>query len=106
MTAIGAILLSILGDFFEINASYVTPLGFFFVAMGSCGVIIFISLIHVDLFPVVFGTTTLGICNFCGRICCIFGPLVAEMPEPIPQYSLFTLSIIAVFVSLLIGEKS
>ena len=61
---------------------------------------------HMDLFPIVFSTTSMGICNIIARVITVTAPLVAEIDEPIPEIIFFILSVIAVIISLFIRKKT
>ena len=61
---------------------------------------------HNDMFPAVFRTTTIGVCNIAGRTCTMFMPLIAEVPEPFPQWTLFTVSAIALVMSFNLEKKT
>ena len=76
------------------------------VAYGTYGSLVSLYLSHTELFPVVFRTTTLGICNISGRLCAILAPLIAELPEPFPQKTLLVVSLTALMVSLFIEKKT
>ena len=44
-----------------------------------------IYLAHPMIFPVLFGATALGICNFTSRIVTGISPILAQMEEPAPM---------------------
>ena len=54
--------------------------------------ILYIS--HVDVFPVLFATTALGICNFISRIFTSMSPVLAQMEEPLPIVIFLGLSMV------------
>ena len=58
---------------------YVVPTCLLFANFGSCGNFSNLYIGHLDLFPLVFGTTTMGICNVIARFVTIFAPIVAEV---------------------------
>ena len=76
------------------------------VAYGTYGSLLSLYISHPSFFPVVFRTTTLGVCNVGGRICAILAPLIAELPEPFPQKTLLIISLTAFIVSFFIEEKT
>ena len=82
------------------------PVSLFFISIGTTGSVNALYMAHNDLFPAVFRSTTHGICNIVGRGLSIFAPLVAEMPEPYPEWFLFTVSIIAICMSFLLEKKT
>ena len=61
---------------------------------------------HMDIFPIVFSTTSMGICNIVARCITATAPVVAEIDEPTPEIIFTILSIIAVFISLFIRKKT
>lgn len=61
---------------------------------------------HMDIFPVVFSTTSMGICNIFARFTTIFAPMVAEIKEPVPEIIFTILCGIAVTISLFIRNKT
>lgn len=61
---------------------------------------------HMDLFPVVFSTTSMGICNIVARLCTIFAPIVAEIDEPTPEILITILLGAAMIISLFIRNKT
>ena len=82
------------------------PVSQFFISMGTTGSINTLYLAHNDLFPAVFRSTTLGICNILARGLAMFAPLIAEIPEPYPEWFLFTVSTIAICTSFFLEKKS
>ena len=85
---------------------YVVPASILVLSFGYCGAFMSLFLGHFDLFPVVFSTTTLGICNVFARFATVGAPLIAEIPEPLPQNLLLVLSIIAMATSFFVQEKT
>ena len=61
---------------------------------------------HLDLFPVVFASTSMGICNIIARVITATAPVVAEIDEPTPEIIFTVLSICAVIISLFIRKKT
>lgn len=64
----------------------------FFVVIAKFGISGGFVLLYVctaDVFPTLFCSTGLGICNFLARLVTILAPVVAEQPDPIPM-ALFT----------------
>ena len=76
------------------------------VAFGFEGAFVSLFLGNLELFPIVFATTTLGVCNVASRLVTIIAPLMAEVPEPIPQSTLFGISFIAMIISFFLKEKT
>ena len=61
---------------------------------------------HMDLFPVVFSTTTMGFCNIFARFVTIFAPVAAELNEPIPEIMFTAMCVTAVIMSLFVRRKT
>ena len=61
---------------------------------------------HMDLFPVVFSSTSMGICNILARFTTIFAPMLAEVKEPVPEIIFTILCGVALTVSLFIRNKT
>ena len=78
------------------------PVSLFFISTGTTGSVNALYMAHNDLFPAVFRSTTHGICNIVARGLSMFAPLIAEMPEPYPEWFLFTVSIIAICMSFML----
>ena len=77
-----------------------------FVSFGNVGSFMILWLANLDLFPVVYSTTALGFCNLTARFVTILAPMIAELPEPVPENTLFALSFGAVFLSFFVKEKT
>ena len=73
---------------------------------GSCANFSNLFIGHLDLFPLVFATTTMGICNVIARGLTVFAPLVAEVEEPYPEITYTFLCFVAAIISFFIREKS
>lgn len=61
---------------------------------------------HMDFFPVVFSTTSMGICNIMARSCTVLAPITAEVAEPTPEIIFSTLTALAALLTLLIRKKT
>ena len=95
---------------FSENASdtfkaYVVPACLTIANFGSCGNFSNLYIGHLDLFPLVFGTTTMGICNVIARFLTVFAPIVAEVEEPYPEIAYTVLCFVAAITSLFIKDK-
>ena len=73
---------------------------------GSCANFSNLFIGHLDLFPLVFATTTMGICNVIARGLTVFAPLVAEVEEPYPEITYTFLCFVAAITSFFIRDKS
>ena len=85
---------------------YIVPICLFIMNSGlsSCFLILYIG--HIDLFPIVFLTTSMGSVNIIARFFSIFAPMVAEISEPVPEILFTLLCIIAVAVSYFVRKKT
>jgi hypothetical protein len=61
---------------------------------------------NMRLFPTRFLTTSLGICNFCGRTVAIFSPIIAEIDGKIPLITFLCSCILTAFLTLLLKPGS
>lgn len=52
----------------------------------------------VDVFPVLFCGTGIGVCNFFARTLTIFAPMVAEVQPPLPMILFTSLSALGILV--------
>ena len=79
-----------------------------FVLISRIGMTSAFNIVYIAtpyLFPVIFGSTCLGIFNFWARLVSIIAPVAAELEYPVPM-SLFTgTSILAFIVAFFIKEK-
>ena len=71
---------------------FVTKLGY---SMGFVGVYFNIVL----LFPTILKSSSMGFCNFLGRIAGICAPLIAELPPPTNLIILLVVTVIALIAS-------
>ena len=79
--------LSAMGSFpviFSVNASqtfktYVVPACLFVMNLGTSATFGNLYLGHMDLFPIVFSSTAMGLCNILARTLTVFAPIVAEI---------------------------
>lgn len=103
---------SFIGSFpvmFSVGASagfedYVVPVCLFIMNLGTSATFGNLYLGHMDLFPVVFSTTSMGVCNILARFCTVFAPIVAEIEPPTPEI-IFTTLVGAGFVMALFVRK-
>ena len=61
---------------------------------------------HLDLFPSVFSSTSMGLCNIIARVLTAAAPIVAEISEPTPEIIFTALCIIAIITSYFIRKKT
>ena len=76
-----------------------------FIALGKGGIsasFVIVYVATVELFPVLFAATAMGICNFFARFLTIFAPDVAEMSPPIPMTIFSILSSIGIVLAFFI----
>ena len=106
ITTLGAMLLFMNLEESEFYTNWVIPAALLFASYGLVSTLCVLWISNNELFPTVFSTTTLGYCNLFGRFCAIFGPMVAELPTPIPQRTLFVLSLLATGLTFFIDEKT
>jgi len=85
---------------------YVVPACLFLMNFGSSATFGNLYIGHMDLFPVVFSTTSMGICNIVARLCTVFAPVVAEIDEPTPEILITILMGAALVISLFIRNKT
>ena len=87
-------------------STYVVPACLFIMNMGTSSTFGSLYMGHMDLFPVVFSSTTMGLCNVLARFVTIFAPMLAEVPQPTPEIVFTTLSIGAAILSFFIRKKT
>jgi len=105
MSAIGSIPVIFSGGASDSFKEFIVPICLLVANFGSCGNFSNLYIGHLDLFPVVFGTTTMGICNVVARFATIFAPVVAEVEEPYPMIAYTALCIMAAITSMFIRDK-
>ena len=91
--------LSILGGLMMLNwrnSSTWMPLFLFFAKLGSASTFNLCFISNTDIFPTLFTTTALGICDFSAKILSIGAPQIAERNEPIPTVMFVFINAIAV----------
>ena len=86
--------------------SYAVPACLWIANFGSCGNFSNLYIGHLDLFPMVFATTTMGICNVVARALTVLAPIVAEIKEPYPEITYTALCFVAAITSIFIRDKS
>jgi len=80
---IGCLAFSIVGGFFILQMHDFCdwmPVFVMFTKLGTAGTFNLCYISNNDLFPTLFTSTSLGICNFFARICTIGAPQIAEKP--------------------------
>ena len=85
---------------------YVVPACLFTMNLGTAATFGNLYMGHMDFFPIVFSSTSMGICNILARSCTVFAPLVAEIAEPTPEIIFTSLSVLAAILSLFIRKKT
>ena len=85
---------------------YVVPVCLFVMNSGVSASFANIYVGHLDLFPVVFASTSMGFCNIIARFTTIFAPMVAEVDQPVPEIIFTTVCVIAAVVSLFVRKKT
>ena len=66
----------------------------------------FVFVIHAEIFPTFFLSTSYGLCNFVGRGLTLLAPIVAESPnKALPIAVVFALNFIGMIGSVLIKKK-
>ena len=85
---------------------YVVPVCLFVMNFGTSATFGNLYIGHMDLFPVVFSSTSMGICNVFARFTTVFAPIVANVDEPTPEIIFTTLTFIAAGLSLFIRPKT
>uniref|UniRef100_A0A7S3MR55 Uncharacterized protein n=1 Tax=Favella ehrenbergii TaxID=182087 RepID=A0A7S3MR55_9SPIT len=90
----------------EAAQKYLLPTSLFIMNTGltSGSTILYVG--HMDLFPIVFSTTSMGIVNIFSRAITTLAPLVAEVPEPTPEIIFSTLCVISVIVAYFVRPKT
>lgn len=85
---------------------YVVPACLFVMNFGTSAIFGNLYIGHMDLFPVVFSNTSMGICNILARLCTVFAPIVAEIDEPTPEIIFSILVATAIIITLFIRNKT
>lgn len=106
LSAVGSIPVMFSENASEEFKQYVVPACLWVANFGSCGNFSNLYIGHLDLFPVVFATTTMGICNVVARAATVLAPIVAEIKEPYPEITYTALCFIAAVTSIFIRDKS
>ena len=86
--------------------NYFVPVCLFVMNAGVSASFANLYIGHLDLFPMVFASTSMGICNILARFITILAPMVAEVSEPVPEIVFTTVCIIAAIVSIFVRNKS
>ena len=90
----------------ETYKDYVVPCCLFVMNFGTSATFGNLYLGHMDLFPIVFSSTSMGICNIIARSITAAAPIIAEIPEPTPEIIFTILCGIALVLSLFIRPKT
>ena len=85
---------------------FVVPICLFIMNLGTSATFGNLYMGHMDLFPIVFSSTSMGVCNILARAFTSLAPIIAEIPQPTPEIIFTTLSLTAVIVSLFIRPKT
>lgn len=74
--------------------------------MGICFSFGMLYVIHPDIFPIYFLTSSYGICNFISRIIAMLGPIVAEVNDKIvPLCIVIALSFLGAVFTLFLRKN-
>ena len=92
---LGAIPLCMQFNESELYTKHILPISLLLCTFGSSGQFCNLYLAHLDLFPLVFATTTMGVCNIVARTVTIFSPLIAEISYPVPAITFTVMSLAA-----------
>ena len=90
------------------NAIYtelILPCSLLVCMFGCAGQFCNLYVSHLDLFPLVFATTTMGVCNIVARSVTIFSPLFAEIPYPVPMVTFAVMSLVAAILATQVRDK-
>ena len=60
----------------------------------------------MDIFPMVYNTTTFAFCNSAAKLATIFAPMVAEADHLTAAVTFTLLALVAFFASLFVRPKS
>ena len=72
-----------------------------FVVIAKFGISGGFTIVYVcnsDVFPTLFCSTAIGICNFASRLLTIFAPQVAEVNPPFPMILFVSLNLLGIFI--------
>lgn len=86
--------------------SYMVPICLFLMNSGVSASFGNLYIGHLDLFPVVFASTAMGICNISARCITIFAPVVAELTEPTPEIIFTVMCVTGGIISLFVRNKT
>lgn len=89
LSTIGGLMIIFLGE----NSTTLVPIFVVITKFGISGGFVLCYCSTVDVFPTLFCSTGLGICNFGARVLSILAPIVAEEPAPIPMIVLTCLTL-------------
>ena len=92
ISSIGGIIVVAWGLAHQESAAFVGLIFFSRIGISFAFNIIYVS--HAPLFPIMFATTSFGVCNFLARIFSAFSSLFAGMSEPTPMILFTILSLI------------
>jgi len=102
---IGSIPLLLQSEQTELYTNHILPLSLFLCTFGSSGQFCVLYMSHLDLFPLVFATTTMGFCNIIARSVTIFSPIFAEIAYPVPAITFTVMSLTAACLATLVKEE-
>jgi hypothetical protein len=78
------------------------PIFIIIINFGVNGAFLIVYLIGVELIPTLFAARTFGICNISARTFTVLSPLMAEMPDPIPEYTQICVCSLLIVINLFI----
>lgn len=79
----------------------------FMLLLGKFGLSISFNLIFLvnSIFPVIYSTTTMGLCAFFSRSANTLSPIIAELPAPTPMIFFSCMTGTSIFICLLLDTK-
>lgn len=92
LSVIGGIIIIFLGE----SATVLMPFFVVICKFGITGGFVMVYCSTVDVFPTLFCSTALGICNFGARILSIAAPIIAEYDPPLPMIVLTALCAVGI----------
>ena len=84
----------------------VVPGCLFIMNLGTSATFSNLYIGHLNLFPSVFSSTSMGFCNITARLITAASPLVAEIAQPTPEIIFTSLSVVAMLTSYFIRKKT
>ena len=98
MSVVGGICVLMMGE----TVSIWMPVFVTFASFGVTGCFMIVYLCMVDVFPTLFVSTAMGVCNFTARVLAIAAPIVAELDPPLPMSLFVGMTFLAVLLTFLI----